>query len=243
MIFLAAILGYSVNGYIGALIGVLLGWVVKSAMNASLTNKHNEATESFLTSLFSILAKIAKADGIISKEEIEAVTRFMGTIRLNSEDKKTAINAFREASSNTKSIYQYASQYRATASKEMCEITYAVLWDVAYSDGTIHPEEENILREIPRYLGLNDNIYHKYSNTSSGNTHQTSGINEHYELLNCHINSTDKEIKRAYRKAIGAYHPDKIQSKGLPKEFMDFANEQSKKINKAYDSIKKHRSL
>ncbi|WXU00639.1 MAG: Co-chaperone protein DjlA [Catillopecten margaritatus gill symbiont] len=243
MIFLAAILGYSISGYTGALIGAAMAWVVKSAMKSSFANQQNEATGQFLNSLFSMLAKIAKADGIISKEEIDAVTRFMDTIKLNNEDKKIAINAFRNASSDERSIYEYASQYQAVASKEMREITYAVLWDVAYSDGVIHPQEEDILRKIPQYLGLNGNIYHKYSNTSSSNTNQTSGIDEHYELLNCTQTSTDKEIKRGYRKAIGAYHPDKIQAKGLPKEFMDFANEQSKKINKAYDAIKKSRSL
>lgn len=241
MIFLAAIIGYSIGGYSGAFTGILAGWMLKSAMNSFLVNKHQGL---FLNSLFAMLAKMAKADGVISKEEIDAVTRFISTIRLNSKDKKTAINAFRNASSDERSIYQYASQYRKIASVEMRSVVYAVLWDVAHSDGVLHEKEEEILRKIPEYLGLNDSVYYQYKDRVH---HQNDGnrgdINKSYKVLGCNKDSSDKEIKRAYRRAIAKHHPDKIQSQGLPKEFMDFANEQSKKINKAYEVIKKSRQI
>jgi DnaJ like chaperone protein len=66
-------------------------------------------------------------------------------------------------------------------------------------------------------------------------------LDTHSQALGCTKDNSDKEIKKPYRTAISKHHPDKIQSQGLPKEFMDYANEQSKKINKAYDAIKKSR--
>ena len=50
------------------------------------------------------------------------------------------------------------------------------------------------------------------------------------------------EIKKVYRQKCMDYHPDKLASKGLPEEFMTYANEQLAKINQAYESIKKSRN-
>ncbi|SFV88007.1 DnaJ-like protein DjlA [hydrothermal vent metagenome] len=242
MIFLAAILGYWINGPIGAFVGIALVWILNFVINSFNINRNTHATERFINSLFSMLAKMAKADGIITKEEIDAVTQFMNTIRLSSKDKEIAINAFRKASLSQQSIYEYASQYKAVASAEMRGVVYAVLWGVAHSDGVLHKQEDEILRKIPEYLGLHNGIYNDYkNNTNSQNHWDKADIDKHYETLECTKDNSDKEIKKAYRKAISKHHPDKIQSQGLPKEFMDYANEQSKKINKAYDAIKASR--
>jgi DnaJ like chaperone protein len=243
MIWLLAIFGYSINGPIGALIGLGIGWMLNSVMGSFVANKRQHVTGLFLDSVFSMLAKMAKADGVITKEEIDAVTRFINSIRLNSKDKKSAISAFRSASISDRSIYDYASQYREVAGAEMREIVYAVLWDIAYSDGILHENEDEILRKIPEYLGLNAGLYGQYKQRINNQSGQSNAnIDKDYEILGCTKDSSDKEIKRAYRKAIGKHHPDKIQSQGLPKEFMDYANEQSKNINKAYEAIKKSRS-
>ena len=244
MIWWAAILGYWINGPIGAFVGIAIVWILNFVTKSFNINNNGHATKLFLNSLFSILAKMAKADGVITKEEIDAVTQFMNAIRLSGKDKETAINAFRKASSSEQSIYEYASQYRVVASAEMRGVVYAVLWNVAYSDGVLHEQENEILRKIPEYLGLHNGIYNDYKNSvnNQGNWGKAD-IGKHYEVLGCTKDNSDKEIKKAYRKAISKHHPDKIQSQGLPKEFMDFANEQSKKINKAYDSIKKERGF
>ncbi|MDC9714699.1 MAG: co-chaperone DjlA [Gammaproteobacteria bacterium] len=242
MIWWAAIFGYWINGAVGAFVGVVIVWILSFVIKSFNINNDTHATELFLNALFSMLAKMAKADGVITKEEIDAVTQFMNAIRLSSKDKETAINAFRKASSSEQSIYEYASQYRALASTEMIGVVYAVLWDVAHSDGVLHEQEDEILRKIPEYLGLHHGTYNDYKNRANNQDNWGKvDIDKHYEVLGCAKNNSDKEIKKAYRKAISKHHPDKIQSQGLPKEFMDYANEQSKKINKAYDAIKKSR--
>jgi len=242
MIWLAAIIGYAINGPFGALIGFLIAWALGFAVRSFVVRNNNHVTDLFLNSLFAMLAKIAKADGIITKEEIDAVTQFMNHVKLSSADKKTAINAFRSASVSKHSIYEYASQYSKLASGEMRGVVYAVLWDVAYSDGILHEKEDEILRRIPEYLGLNSGAYHQYKDRiHNQNDWNEDAIDKAYEILGCSKDSSIKEIKKSYKRAIAKHHPDKIHSQGLPKEFMDYANEQSKSINKAYDLIKKYR--
>ena len=53
--------------------------------------------------------------------------------------------------------------------------------------------------------------------------------------------SNESEIKKAYREKVSHFHPDKLESKQLPKEFIEFANSQLAKINQAYDTIRKAR--
>jgi DnaJ like chaperone protein len=62
-------------------------------------------------------------------------------------------------------------------------------------------------------------------------------------VLNCDENSSNEEIKKQYRKLAIEYHPDKIESKGLPEEFVKFATDKFKEIQEAYDAVKKERGF
>ena len=55
--------------------------------------------------------------------------------------------------------------------------------------------------------------------------------------------STDHEIKRAYRKLMSQYHPDKLMGQGLPEDMIAVATEQAKEIQLAYDLITKHKQM
>jgi DnaJ like chaperone protein len=232
-------LGFIVGGPIGAALGLFIGSSMgsKNKKRIGLDQKNKTL---FFVSLFSMLAKMAKADGVVSKQEIAAVNSFIAMIRLDEEDKKTAIDIFRNAKSDQYSIYEYADQYRTIANEEMREMIYSALWQVAHSDGEIHKNEDYILRNIYVNLGLRASIYNEYSQRVQGNEATNT---DHYKIIECSSDSSDDEVKKAYRKAIAKYHPDKIQSKGLPKEFIKLANEKSKKINQAYNAIKKQRGM
>jgi DnaJ like chaperone protein len=55
--------------------------------------------------------------------------------------------------------------------------------------------------------------------------------------------SSDAEVKRAYRKLMSQYHPDKLIGQGMPEDMIAMATEQSKEIQLAYDMIRKNRNL
>lgn len=195
----------------------------------------------FLVTFCAMLAKMAKADGLVSKEEINTVSGVFDKIGLDHDDKKIAIELFNAAKNDSTSIYEYAKQYSSIADIEMCEMMYAVLWDIAKADGKIHPHENDILKNITSYLGIPASRYNEYQNIKQSNS--TPNIAECYEILDCSENDSDQVIKQKYRKLAIEYHPDKIQAKGLPDGFLKFANEQLQKINTAYDTIKKSRNL
>jgi DnaJ like chaperone protein len=66
----------------------------------------------------------------------------------------------------------------------------------------------------------------------------TADLEKYYKILECSPGADFKEVKRKYRKKAKEFHPDNVISKGLPEEFVDFAEQEFKKINEAYEKIK-----
>jgi len=118
-------------------------------------------------------------------------------------------------------------------------MVYRLLFAVAYADEELHPDEDAILRELPAHLGLDPSQYRIFKEEFQG---QQVDIGESYKVLGCEPDSSDAEVKRAYRKLCMEYHPDKIASKGLPEGFMAYAEQQMHQINQAYETIMKKRA-
>jgi len=231
-------IGMVIGGPIGAGIGAWLGHSVGNAKAAMTGQK--EAQTVFFVSLFSMLAKMAKADGKVSPEEAELINHIAKTqMNMDAEDRKAARDIFNNALNDDYSIYDYAKQYRQVMrNQQMLEMVYRLLFAVALADQKLHHKEELILKEIPSHLGLDSSIYKRFREEFQG---QKADISECYELLGCTPDSNDEDIKRAYRKKCIEYHPDKIASKGLPDGFMKFAEDQMQQITSSYSTIMESR--
>jgi len=68
-------------------------------------------------------------------------------------------------------------------------------------------------------------------------------LEESYAKLGLKRSATDAEVKKAYRKLVSQYHPDKLISRGLPEEMMEIAKTRVREINRAYDEIKQARGF
>lgn len=252
-------LGAGIGAGIGAMIGGPIGAGIGAWLGHSLTSNHagirqagmagggfmggmsqQEAQSLFFVALFSMLAKMAKADGRVSPQEADLINELARTqIRMDSEDRKAAATIFKNALNDGYSIYDYAKQYRQIAgTPRMCEMVYRLLFAVAFADGELHPEEDAILQSIPPYLGLDHSFYQILMEEFRG---KKADIGESYKILGCKPEDSDTEIKRAYRKLCMEYHPDKIASKGLPEGFTQFAEQQIRQVNDAYTTIMEKR--
>ncbi len=68
-------------------------------------------------------------------------------------------------------------------------------------------------------------------------------IQQDYASLGLKADASAQDIKRAYRKLISQYHPDKLVSQGLPEEMMEMSKRRVREINAAYDRIKASRGI
>ncbi|MCK7597257.1 co-chaperone DjlA [Microbulbifer sp. CAU 1566] len=232
--------GGPIGAALGAWVGSSFGSGLKRLSEAGVTLNRDGVQTVFIVALFSMLAKMAKADGQVSKAEIQLIEDFINNnLRLKGEDRQQAIKIFQNAKNDDFSIYDYANQYRQLIRNQaMREMVYRLLFAVAFADGELHPAEEEILRKIPASLGLHESIFSAMFNEF---THRSPGsgnnLQAHYDILECSPDVSDKELKLAYRRKAAEFHPDKMASKGLPEEFMRHAEDQMKSVTVAYDTI------
>ena len=127
--------------------------------------------------------------------------------------------------------------------KNLLRVFIALQIQAALADGLIDAEEQGALRNIAAYLKFSDRefeeMFHAERATASG--HDAHSLEEAYQILEIESNCDDAEVKRAYRRMMSRYHPDKLVSKGLPDEMIKMATEKTKEIKAAYEMIKESR--
>ena len=235
--------GMALGGPIGAILGIAAGHGVDKVrkFDAGESNKNfsnDQKEQIFATSVIAISAKLAKADGKISKSEILA---FKKIFEFPAEDEKAISNIFNSAKENIDDYKDVAEQvYKVFKSDRglLFELLNS-LFSIAYADGELHPKEKVMLFEIAKVFQISGNEFESLNNIFEAkiSTDNTS-INRSYKILGLSKNASLEQVSNQYRKLIKEYHPDKLQGMGLPKEFIELANQKLSAINKAYTEIK-----
>ncbi len=198
------------------------------------------AQVTFFVGAFSMLAKVAQADGEVSREEVQKVEEFMDhDLRLDPDSRKTAERIFHTAVRSGENFDDLAYQFYGEFQRQpqILEILIDILYRVAAVDNVVTEGEQRLIDragEIFRFSAQRmETIRNRY----------VSDLEKYYAVLGVSSNAGDNEIKKAYRKLVSEYHPDKIASKGLPEEFSQFAAEKFREIQDAYEKIRKERGL
>ena len=268
---IGGILGSMVGGPFGAVLGVAIGHTFdkdKDKNNedgyqyreASVRPGHDfslgQAQMTFFVATFSMLGKMANADGQISATERNTVIQFMSNdLRLSKQDQDFALRIFDTAAISSESFDKFAAQFYQSfyGDPQMIEMMMDILVRVAMSDGVLSDKENQFIAQAAMCMqypaGNVDYLKTKYgyrqNQNNSGYSSESSfgSLAAAYSVLGCSSSDSDETIKARYKKLIKEYHPDVIASKGLPEEFMKFATEKFDQIQKAYEAIKKVRNL
>ncbi len=243
-------LGLLFGGPLGAIAGAALGHVlVDKKLDFGGQTAHQipgpdfrpaeQAQAAYFISLFSILGKLSKADGVVTREEISVVQEFIDGLPMEAREKLFARQIFNEAKHSPYSIEDFAAQlYQTTRNQPAVLMSFFdLLFKIAAADGTLHPAEESALRSIQRVFQLSDR---QYDDVKAVYFQETD---TYYKVLNSTPASTNEEIKSNYRKLIKEFHPDTIVSKGLPEEFIDFAEKRFREIHESYEKIRQERNF
>ncbi len=245
--------GFALGGPIGALLGLAAGHGVdkvrKSEQSRFIeTNNLGEVQKQlvFATGVIALSAKVAKADGQVTSNEIES---FKQVFQFPAEDKKSIGLIFNKAKATSDGYESYARQlYNVFLHQpKILEEIINALFAIALSDNFLHEEEEKILKSISQIFNIDEQTFRsiKASNRKGSNQNISSDdeLIEAYAVLGLEADATEEELKKTYKKLVKDYHPDRLVSFGLPKDFVDLANTRISKINVAYDDIKKKKNL
>lgn len=254
--------GYMLGGPLGALIGASFGHNFDKGLGRVASERFEPGDQervqaAFFTAVFSVMGHLAKADGQVTRDEIQLARDIMTRMALSEEMRKTAIKLFNEGKQAGFPFEEVISQFRQECQrrKHLMQMFMEILLHAAYADGSVHPQERHLLDRIRQQLGFTTqefqhlealvrNAGHFRGGTGAGGREQVSpgqALKEAYEILGVNRSSTDAEVKKAYRRLMNQHHPDKLVSKGLPEEMIKLATEKTQEIKQAYETIKASR--
>lgn len=203
----------------------------------------------FILCLLAMLSKMSKADGRVTKPEVQFLNSILDELGYDDETKMTLQQFCNEQKANVNDIFEFAEcavQAAAELSPDDVGFEYRVgayrhLFLMAIADGELDDNEIALLRALPEHLGLNDEVFDLMAHELLGAEEQTPSdqaiLTEAYAILGVSPDSSDAEVRRGYKKKIAAFHPDTIEGKDLAPEWRELANQQSAKINQAYETI------
>ena len=225
--------GFAIGGPIGALLGIAAGHYAESKLRGPRDSIEAKKI-AFTVAIIALSAKMAKADGVISRSEI---TAFRQKVHIPSEDLKR-VGQFWDLARQTRDGFQsYAKQSvdlfgnRAPILEQLLEL----LFFIAKADGEISAPEWEYLKSVSTIFGFDENEFQRMADIYG------SGEGAPHIILGVAADADEYEIKAAWRKLVKENHPDKLISQGLPDEFVKAATDRMHLINTAYNLMRKHK--
>ncbi|MFZ0243037.1 MAG: TerB family tellurite resistance protein [Desulfobacterales bacterium] len=239
-------IGFAIGGPLGAIAGAAFGHAYDQSQLAELPQEAigplpgQEAQLTFFVAAFSMLAKLARADGRVSQGEIDTINRFMlQDLNLDPYSRIVAMNIFQTAIDSPNTFEEFAGQFfgQFHAQPEILRLMIDILLRVSVADGELNPHEERLIMAAVRIFGFDDTVYDglrsRYAPTAD----------KYYVILGVKPDDSNEKIKSQYRKLVMKYHPDRIVSNGFPEEFAKFAQDKFREIQEAFEMIKKERKI
>jgi DnaJ like chaperone protein len=269
---LGTIFGFMFGRIPGAVLGFLIGHMFDKGYSKNFNqtggfNRFFASQDEFKTqavffhSLFSVMGHVAKADGKVSDVEIRMASALMDKMNLEGDTRKEAQQAFRDGKAEDFALKETVQEFKESCHgrRDILQVYLEILIQAAYVDVKLYKAEQAILETVSQYLGFSqhDLLYLMSAFEAEMRFRQNGGkqnangqpyssqqsLDDAYKILGVTTADDDKSIKKAYRKLMSEHHPDKLVSKGLPKQALELAKNKTQDIQSAYEMIKEKRGF
>jgi DnaJ like chaperone protein len=261
---IGAVIGLFRGGLTGAVIGALFGHMVDRFISG-MTGA-GSTQKAFFNALFSTLGHLSKADGRVTQVEISMVESLMQRMDISGENRQRAIRCFNQGKQTGFDLHAALRPFvqHSLVRQDLRRMFMEILVESAFTSGRVSEAEQAILVTVARELRIPGHLFAamlqarqagpgSYRSGAHGGAGPGAGggrtaaavgpLEQAYAKLGLKIKASDHEVKKAYRKLISQYHPDKLVSRGLPEEMMEMAKTRVRDINTAYDQIKQARGF
>jgi len=259
---IGGVLGWVAWGPIGALMGFIFGALMDSEVESwrqiksgqeggesgqwqrttrTQSYTSDEQRNSFIISLLVLSSAVIRADGRTHQAELNHVRSF---IRQNFGEAAVndAMRILDELNSRQVNIYEVGAQIAANMNYSQRLQLFHYLVQIANADGDFNPSEKSVLEAIAGAIRLSQSdaasIFAMYSQSSRSSG---SSLEAAYAILEISSSASDEEVKSAYRRMAMKHHPDKVATLGA--DVQKAAEEKFRKIQEAYETIKKQRGI
>ena len=233
---LGGVIGFSFGGPFGALLGSFLGGKISRLNSSKTIGNQQNSQEVFALSLIILSAKLSKADGHVSKEELIAVK---DKLQIPDSEIDQVAKIFNKAKDESTGYEPYAKQIAEIFRDNInvLEEVINILFYIAEADGHVSNDEETMIANIAYIFGLSQKQYQ-----SIKESRKTSDKLNPYIVLESQPKDDLKTIRKNYIRLSKEHHPDLLISKGVPVEVINESKNKMRAINAAWDQIQKLKS-
>lgn len=226
-------LGWAFFGPIGGIVGFLIGTAVDNTQVTTTTSKKT-TMGGFAVSLLVLVAAVMKADGHVMRSELDYARNYFKRV-FGEEEGNEAVRMLRDILKQEIPVQQVCIQIKQNLDYSSRLQLIHFLFGVSAADGRFDASEVKVIEAISGYLGI---PYTEYNSIRAMFIPDTDTA---YRILGIDSTATNEEVKKAYRRMAVKYHPDKVSHLG--EDVQHEATEKFKKVNEAYETIKKERSM
>jgi len=231
-------LGWALGGPIGGILGLAVGSIFDTGSNVVTGQERSARTQTlrgdYAASLLVLTAAVMKADGRVMKSELDYVKRYFVT-RFGNATANEAVVMLRDILKQDIPLRDVADQLGQRLDYAYRLEMLHFLYGIASADGSVSEQEIQVIQKIAGYMSVTDSDYQSISAMFVSQTDSS------YKILEIEPTSSDEDVKKAYRRMAMKYHPDKVSHLG--EDFKKVAHEKFRKVQAAYDQIKKERGI
>lgn len=195
-----------------------------------------ERSVAFTIAVIALGAKMAKADGLVTRDEVSA---FREVFTIPPEEEFNAARVFNLARQDVAGFEDYAVRIRRMfdgVDGVLCDLMEG-LFHIAVADGSYHPNEDVFLERVAEIFGLPERDFRALRSRFVPDAEP-----DPYGVLDLPSDATLDQARKAWRKLVRETHPDRMMARGLPAEAIKLAEHRLIAINRAWEQISGERS-
>jgi DnaJ like chaperone protein len=194
--------------------------------------KPPERTIAFTIGMIALSAKMAKADGVVTRDEVKA---FNEVFHVPEKDKAAVERIFNLAKQDIAGFETYAEKVAVLfkGGAHTLENVVDGLFHIAKADGAVHPDELAYLQRVSDVFGFTEKDFMRIK------ARHVVMADDPYVVLGLPHSTPLADVKKHYRKLARELHPDKQVASGMPEELVIIASDRLARINAAYEAIAK----
>ena len=260
------LLGMLAGGPVGAVVGVMLGHqfdahsgpevVRRPGVGSGAGASPTQIGVRFFSTTFQVMVHVAKSDGRVSEQEIQAARAVMSELRLQPAQVQVAIACFTEGKAPQFALNSALNAlYAGCAGRpDLMRAFVEIQMRAALMGNDLQTAARGVLQNIANRLGLGPMEFahieavlrmrrnsHGPGGAQAGD--EASRLAQAYKVLECTPQNSNEELSLAYRRQLSRHHPDKLKANGLPDSMIEHAKQRTQQIIEAWELVRERRGI
>ena len=219
---------------VGATAGDALGQLVEAVRTAFAGDPETRRRVAFSIAMIALSAKMAKADGVVTQDEVAAFERIF---EVPETERRNVARVYDLAKGDVAGFEAYAMQLASLcdAGERDCPMLEDILdglFHIAKADGVLHEAEVAFLARTAEIFSIGPDRFDAILAR-----HAVSGEGDPYAILGLPPGTDMRIVRQRYRSLVAEHHPDRAIARGMPEEFVAIATDRLASFNDAYERI------